>query len=86
MNVKNDSDIMDFVTMEKYYNDIIDNMRINLKTAEERIKRLQHSEFKLEADIEDLKYKLNQIKKIINESNHTLSGKQETIPGFLLEH
>ena len=48
--------------MEKYYNDIIDNMRINLKTAEERIKRLQHSEFKLEADIEDLKYKLNQIK------------------------
>ena len=60
--VKIDSDTMDFITMEKYYNGIIDNMRINLKTAEERIKRLQHSEFKLEADIEDLKYKLNQIK------------------------
>ena len=30
--VKIDSDTMDFITMEKYYNDIIDNMRINLKT------------------------------------------------------
>jgi septal ring factor EnvC (AmiA/AmiB activator) len=48
--------------IEKYYNDIIENLRLNLQVAENRIRRLQDSEFKLESEIEDLKEQLSQIK------------------------
>lgn len=48
--------------MEKYYDDIIENLRLNLQVAEERIRRLQDSEFKLESEIEDLKEELSQMK------------------------
>lgn len=44
--------------IEKYYNDIIENLRLNLQVAEERVRRLQDSEFKLESEIEILKSKL----------------------------
>lgn len=67
--------------MEKYYNDIIENLRLNLQMAEGRIRKLQDSEFKLECEIETLKRKLserNESKKIINKSNHILSYIQET--------
>ena len=37
--------------MEKYYDDIIENLRLNLQVAEERVRRLQDSEFKLESVI-----------------------------------
>tara|TARA_B100001287_G_C22631172_1_gene505211 strand:+ start:822 stop:1010 length:189 start_codon:yes stop_codon:yes gene_type:complete len=48
--------------IEKYYNDIIENLRLNLQVAEERIRRLQDSEFKLEIEIEDIKEELENIK------------------------
>ena len=51
--------------MEKHFNDIIDNLRLNLQVAEERVRRLQDSEFKLESEIEDLKEELSQMKKKI---------------------
>lgn len=66
---------------EKYYNDIIENLRLSLQVAEERVRRLQDSEFKLECEIESLKSELsetNASKKIINKSNHILSYIQET--------
>ena len=44
--------------MEKYYDGIIENLRLNLQVAEERVRRLQDSEFKLECEIEDLKQEL----------------------------
>ena len=44
--------------MEKYFNDIIENLRLNLQVVEERVRRLQDSEFKLESEIEILKSKL----------------------------
>jgi len=50
--------------VEKYYNDIIDNLRLNLQIAEERVRRLQDSEFKLESEIEDLKEEITELKKI----------------------
>ena len=50
--------------MEKHFNDIIDNLRLNLQVAEGRVRRLQDSEFKLESEIEDLKEELSQMKKI----------------------
>lgn len=53
------SSVKDF---EKHYNDIIENLRLNLQIAEERIRRLQNSEFKLETEIEDLKEELSQMK------------------------
>ena len=66
---------------EKYYNDIIENLRLSLQVAEERVRKLQDSEFKLECEIETLRSelsdKINQ-KKIINKSNHILSYIQET--------
>ena len=49
--------------IQKYYDSIIENLRLNLQVAEERIRRLQDSEFKLESEIEDLKEQLSQIKK-----------------------
>ena len=48
--------------MEKYYDDIIENLRLNLQVAEERVRRLQDSEFKLESEIEILKAELSQMK------------------------
>jgi chaperonin cofactor prefoldin len=48
--------------MEKYYDDIIENLRLNLQVAEERVRRLQDSEFKLESEIEILKEELSQMK------------------------
>lgn len=67
--------------MEKYYNDIIENLRLSLQVAEERVRRLQDSEFKLECEIETLKNEISErkeSKKIINKSNHILSYIQET--------
>jgi chaperonin cofactor prefoldin len=48
--------------MEKYYDDIIENLRLNLQVAEERVRRLQDSEFKLECEIEELKQELSERK------------------------
>ncbi len=50
-------------SMDKYYNDIIDNLRLNLRVAEDRIRRLQDSEFKLESEIEILKEHISKLKK-----------------------
>ena len=47
---------------EKHYNDIIENLRLNLQVAEGRIRRLQDSEFKLETEIEQLKEELHTLK------------------------
>lgn len=44
--------------IQKYYDSIIENLRLNLQVAEERVRRLQDSEFKLESEIEILKSKL----------------------------
>ena len=49
--------------MDKYYNDIIDNLRLNLQMAEGRIRKLQDSEFKLESEIEILKEEISILKK-----------------------
>jgi len=49
--------------MEKYFNEIIENLRLNLQMAEGRIRKLQDSEFKLETQIEDLKEELSIYKK-----------------------
>ena len=67
--------------MEKHYNDIIENLRSSLQVAEERVRRLQDSEYKLECEIDELKQELSErkgSKKIINKSNHILSYIQET--------
>jgi chaperonin cofactor prefoldin len=48
--------------MEKYFNDIIENLRLNLQVAENRIRRLQDSEHKLESEIEILKEKISHTK------------------------
>mgnify|MGYP003345036346 CR=1 FL=1 len=50
--------------MEKYYDGIIENLRLNLQVAEGRIRRLQDSEFKLECEIETLKEEITGLKKI----------------------
>ena len=49
--------------IDKYYDGVIENLRLNLQVAEERVRRLQDSEFKLECEIEELKQKLEEIKK-----------------------
>ena len=67
--------------MEKYYNGIIENLRLSLQVAEERVRKLQDSEYKLECEIEILRSELsnkNNPKKIISSSNHILSCIQET--------
>jgi len=48
--------------IDKYYDGVIENLRLNLQVAEERVRRLQDSEFKLECEIEELKQKLEEIK------------------------
>ena len=50
-------------SMDKYYNNIIDNLRLNLQMAEGRIRKLQDSEFKLESEIEILKEQISDLKK-----------------------
>lgn len=50
-------------SMDKYYNNIIDNLRLNLQMAEGRIRKLQDSEFKLESEIEILKEEIVDLKK-----------------------
>jgi len=72
---------MNHQEMENHFNEIIENLRLNLQVAEERIRRLQDSEYKLESEIEILKEELSQMKndkKIINKSNHILSYIQGT--------
>lgn len=71
---------------EQKLNEIIDNLRLNLQVAEDRIRRLQDSEYKLESEIELLKQQLSIVKdkKLISGSNHTLSCKQVTILDSLL--
>ena len=59
MNLQNNDPVKE---MEKHFNDIIENLRLNLQVAENRIRRLQDSEFKLESEIEILKEKLSQTK------------------------
>lgn len=54
------SPVKDF---EKHYNDIIENLRLNLQVAENRIRRLQDSEFKLEYEIETLREEITYLKK-----------------------
>lgn len=67
---------------EKYYNDIIDNLRFNLISQENRIMNLQNSEYKLEREIDNLKNELKLLKKdkkLINSPNHILSYTQERV-------
>jgi chaperonin cofactor prefoldin len=75
-------------TPESQLNEIIENLRLNLQVAENRIRRLQDSEYKLESEIELLKKELSMVKdkKLINETNHTLYLKQGTILDSLLSH
>tara|TARA_B100000161_G_C33405017_1_gene348309 strand:- start:210 stop:419 length:210 start_codon:yes stop_codon:yes gene_type:complete len=61
MNLQNNDPVKE---MEKHFNDIIENLRLNLQVAENRIRRLQDSEFKLESEIEILKEKLSHTKNI----------------------
>ena len=49
--------------MENHFNEIIENLRLNLQVAEERIRRLQDSEYKLECEIDNLKQELSEIQK-----------------------
>jgi len=48
--------------IQQHYDSIIGDLRLNLQVAENRIRRLQDSEFKLECEIEDLKKQLSKIK------------------------
>lgn len=61
MNLQNNDPVKE---MEKHYDGIIENLRLNLQVAENRIRRLQDSEYKLESEIEILKEKLSQTKNI----------------------
>lgn len=61
--------------IEKYYNGIIENLRLNLQVAEGRIRRLQDSEFKLEIEIEQLKEELTILKTKSKTPNKTLNDK-----------
>jgi len=49
--------------IENHFNEIIENLRLNLQVAEERIRRLQDSEYKLECEIDNLKQELSEIQK-----------------------
>lgn len=61
--------------IEKYYNGIIENLRLNLQVAEGRIRRLQDSEFKLEIEIEQLKEELTNLKTKSKTPSKTLNDK-----------
>ena len=49
--------------MESHFNEIIENLRLNLQKADGRIKKLQDSEFKLETELDVLKEELSSYKK-----------------------
>ena len=73
---------MSLESMDKYYNGIIDNLRLRLISQENRIHNLQNSEYKLETEIDNLKNELNSLKKdkkLINPSNHILSYMPEKV-------
>jgi chaperonin cofactor prefoldin len=72
---------MSLGSMDKYYNDIIDNLRLRIISQENRIYNLQNSEYKLETEIDNLKNELNSLKdkKLINSPNHILSYTQERV-------
>ena len=64
MSMNSDTSNIDQIKeMDKYYNDIIDNLQLNLQMAEGRIRKLQDSEFKLESEIEILKEEISRLKK-----------------------
>jgi hypothetical protein len=60
--------------IEKYYNDIIESLRLNFVSAECRIQKLQESEFKLEKDILQLQSELEVYKKKENNKKNLMIG------------
>jgi hypothetical protein len=60
--------------IEKYYNDIIESLRLNFVSAEFRIQKLQESEFKLEKDILQLQSELEVYKKKENNKKNLMIG------------
>ena len=60
--------------IEKYYNDIIESLRLNSVSAEFRIQKLQESEFKLEKVILQLQSELEDYKKKENNKKNLMIG------------
>jgi|TARA_B110000967_G_C18750176_1_gene492387 hypothetical protein len=60
--------------IEKYYNDIIESLRLNFVSAEFRIQKLQESEFKLEKEILQLQSELEVYKKKENNKKNLMIG------------
>jgi len=60
--------------IEKYYNDIIESLRLNFVSAESRIQKLQESEFKLEKEILQLQSELEVYKKKENNKKNLMIG------------
>ena len=60
--------------IEKYYNDIIESLRLNFVSAEFRIQKLQESEFKLEKEILQLQSELEAYKKKENNKKNLMIG------------
>jgi uncharacterized protein YlxW (UPF0749 family) len=60
--------------IEKYYNDIIESLRLNSVSAEFRIQKLQESEFKLEKEIIQLQSELEVYKKKENNKKNLMIG------------
>ena len=60
--------------IEKYYNDIIESLRLNFVSAESRIQNLQESEFKLEKEILQLQSELEAYKKKENNKKNLMIG------------
>jgi len=60
--------------IEKYYNDIIESLRLNFVSAEFRIQKLQESEFKLEKEILQLQSELEDYKKKENNKKNLMIG------------
>lgn len=58
--------------IEKYYNDIIESLRLNSVSAEFRIQKLQESEFKLEKVILQLQSELEDYKKKENNKKNLM--------------
>ena len=58
--------------IEKYYNDIIESLRLNSVSAEFRIQKLQESEFKLEKEILQLQSELEDYKKKENNKKNLM--------------
>jgi|TARA_B110000027_G_C16092249_1_gene289029 hypothetical protein len=60
--------------IEKYYNDIIESLRLSSVSAEFRIQKLQESEFKLEKEILQLQSELEVYKKKENNKKNLMIG------------